>query len=131
MAFNKKTWTNLPNTTTPVNATGMNDLETRINNAFIIGDILSIPANSITSDSDLDDYSNAGTYSCNTATIAQTLANTPYKNGAFKLIVMKMHDVSRYVQIIITLDSSTSIYVRNYAASGWTSWYKLSSTVVS
>lgn len=30
MAYNKKTWINLPNQTTPLNATGMNDLETRI-----------------------------------------------------------------------------------------------------
>lgn len=30
MAYNKKTWTNLPSTDTPINADGMNDLETRV-----------------------------------------------------------------------------------------------------
>ena len=30
MAYSKKMWIDLPNTTTPINATGMNDLETRV-----------------------------------------------------------------------------------------------------
>ena len=30
MSYTKKTWENLPSTNTPVNATGMDDLETRI-----------------------------------------------------------------------------------------------------
>lgn len=131
MAYTKKTWENLPSTNTPLNATGMNDLETRINNGIQLADALSIPSdtNNIVGNSDLNDFTTESAYKCQSAAIASTLSNTPYTDGAFKLIVMKYHDATRYGQFLFAL-STPIIYFRTYSANGWSSWKSLTSVKI-
>ncbi len=126
MSYTKKTWENLPSTNTPLNATGMNDLETRVDEGIQLADALSIPSstNNITSNSNLNGFTTEGGYKCQSAAIATTLSNTPYTGGAFKLIVMKYHDASRYGQFLFAL-STPIIYFRTYSANGWSSWKSL------
>lgn len=77
---------------------------------------------SIPLSSDLNDFTSEGTYYC-TATNANSLENSPYTSGEFKLIVMKYATASYGFQALYP--SSGSFYMRKISGGVWGDWETL------
>lgn len=114
-------WQNLPNTTTPVNATNLNATNAEIDKRYNLeqGQIL-------TNETDLNTLTTIGSYYSNSATITNSLVNCPIKDAGFKLIVEYTTASNRIVQTIKVNNASTSAtYIRTYTGS-WGEWIKTS-----
>lgn len=106
-------WENLPNTTTPLNATNMEKLYS-----------LDIGSSNIVSGTDLNTLTAPGTYRCASGAIASTLINSP-SNGVFKLIVEYLRNSSSIRQTLIQLSQNNITYVRSADANGFGSWQRV------
>lgn len=78
----------------------------------------SIPANS-----NLNDYITNGTYVVGNSTIAASIINTPYADGGYKLIVLRISTDARITQVVLT--HNNFIYLRNCYHSVWSEWLML------
>lgn len=75
----------------------------------------------VTSGSNLNDYVIPGTYTCASANVASSLANSPITNSAFRLEVKK---VGAGLRQIVTADNNTIAYHErgNAGMQGWGAW---------
>ena len=87
----------------------------------------------VTSNSNLNGYTEPGAYQCSGPTIAQTLTNTP-TTQPFRLEVKNFASATSLVQVITAVDNTTSgepvVFRRVKLASGWKPWYKFTGTAV-
>lgn len=96
----------------------VNDLAEAIrNNAY------GTPTEIIGKDSNLDNYTTAGAYICQSSAVGATLFNCPCEAG-FRLEVKPIaKGVDRCVQILYpNINSNVLFYVRRLISTGWTSW---------
>lgn len=72
----------------------------------------------------LDNYSQAGVYTCENAGIAESLSNCPFATGSFVLVVRYAESSSSYVQWLIGLcETAEHIwYVRNCVNGTYCQW---------
>ena len=82
----------------------------------------------INNNDDLDTYTKPGTYHCNSASKAETLAHCPVNNSGFKLLVIRTgYENANLIQIIevpIGLNDGGSTYRRMGNPSAWGNWVK-------
>ena len=78
----------------------------------------------------LDNYNQAGVYTCQNAGIADSLSNCPFKTGSFVLVVRYVESSSSYVQWLIGLCETASYiwYIRNCVNGVYCQWRGLSDT---
>ena len=109
----------------------LNDLEKRIakledgltkkiNNI----DILSLPANQIQENDDLNNYTQVGVYLCNGATTASTLKNAPATSNSIKLIVEHLNMTNRVRQTAYLNDKKGTTYIRFFDGE-WNPWIQI------
>jgi hypothetical protein len=81
--------------------------------------------------SNLDNYNQAGVYTCENAGIAAGLGNCPFTTGSFVLVVRYVESTSSFVQWLIGLcETATYIwYVRNCVNGTYCQWRGLCDTV--
>lgn len=125
MAYTKINFQNLPSTSTPVNATNLNAMQTNTENEFknYFNLTLGTP---IGDNSDLNDFTTPGIYYSLNASKSATLSNTPITTAGFKLIVEYVSATNRLSQIIIVNSTHSIMYVRNNTGS-WNAWQQLAS----
>ena len=108
------------------NAYTKTQVDTEIQNAvsgkITISDVFGI-GTTIQENSDLNDYTTVGVYTCSSVTIANTLANSPISGIAFRMEVSYLNNQNRYRQCIYPLSNNT-YYARIYTSNGWQSWYR-------
>lgn len=87
----------------------------------------------VTSNSNINDYTEPGVYQCSGPAIAQTVSNTP-TTQPFRLEVKTFASSTSLIQEITAVDNTTSgepvIFRRVKLASGWKPWYKFTGTAV-
>ena len=125
MSYNKKIWKNNESGGTPINATSLNDLETRIGLGFD-----NMPRNLfdssnmkyISTGKDANDLKESGVYYTNVNNTNGSIANYPKTSYTSMMIVMKIDTV--YIQMVIV--STSEIYIRRYRINNdtWENWYK-------
>ena len=101
-------------------------LETAIGAKPSISDIFGT-GTALTTGQDLNNITTLGSYNANTPSIAGSLDNCPVST-AFRMEVMNLNGSTRYVQVIYTVDTGTTlatVYVRGYTTNGWSTWAKL------
>lgn len=82
----------------------------------------------ISSGVDLNDFETSGTYYCQSAAVAGTLANCPYKDGNFRLFVLVNTGTEGRgnswwgTQILVTGNGLNAIYTRGHSGTSWTTW---------
>lgn len=106
-------------------------LSTTISGKASVSDIRGT-GTALTTGTDLDDITALGAYNANTGTIAGSLTNCP-TSSPFRMDVMTLNGSTRYIQKIITYESSNTalrVYMRAYTSSGWTSWFMFEGTAV-
>lgn len=84
-------------------------------------------SNVIASNTDLNDLTSAGTYRCDSSTIATTLVNCPVSSG-FKMVVDYTVGTNTFRQTIIMNNSNADIWVRNKSANSWADWHQIATT---
>lgn len=80
----------------------------------------------IAANTDMNDLTDVGFYSCPSSATAATLAHTPITTGGFGMIVLRRG--SYRTQFI---PSGAMIFIRTSSSAGWGSWYSFTGTVVS
>jgi hypothetical protein len=80
-------------------------------------------AESIISNSDLNDYTQAGSYKITTDTVGATIANLPSNTTRGRLFVMQPYNANRVIQMFFS-GSNGRIYVRRYT-NAWSNWTRL------
>lgn len=98
------------------------EIQNAVSDKIAIGDVFGIGA-IIQENSDLNDYTAIGVYTCPSVTIANTLVNSPISGIAFRMEVSYLNNQNRYRQCIYPLSNNT-YYARIYTSSGWQAWYK-------
>ena len=82
----------------------------------------------IPSEADLNDYVNPGKYKSASKDISQSLKNTPYTNGGFKLDVIPLSSNNYLMQEIRCNSANNKVFRRraSYSTSEWeyTDWYE-------
>lgn len=93
------------------------DLQTQINNKRTagIGEPLPKGAN-------LDNYITPGVYYCDGENIYSSIINAPFNDGSFRLEVLYINNIQRYVQIVTKMTIYTQIHIRTYTGDGWGGW---------
>lgn len=85
----------------------------------------------ISSNTDLNDFETSGTYYCQSAAVAGTLANCPYKDGNFRLFVLVNTGTEGRgnswwgTQILVTGNGLNAIYTRGHSDRAWTTWRRV------
>ena len=87
-------------------------------------DLLFGIGNSIPSNTNCDSLTREGKYTCFSSTIAGTLTNPPYTT-AFGMLVLRVAEVQRLVQVAIPNNSFITIKIRYYSGISWTEWKTL------
>lgn len=84
--------------------------------------------NNIANNTNLNSLTTAGSYRCQNATVAGTLANTPINNGAFRLVVMQFGS-SSLIQFAIGANFP-NVYSRTTSNNGtsWNAWVSMGET---
>ena len=82
---------------------------------------LLVPSVQIPESSDLDKYTTPGQYLTASASVSQSIKNTPYTASGFKLTVEKLSVESHIMQIIKGVNA-TGIYIRVSDGSSWKEW---------
>lgn len=86
-------------------------------------------ASNIDSNRDLDSFLQAGTYTCQTGSIAGTLSNTPYTAGNFRLwhIVNTGEDsgTGQWSAQLLLAPNSPRLYLRGHVSTGFTAWHEI------
>lgn len=111
---------NLPSTTTPVNATNLNQMQENMDDV----DVLRQGKTSIASNSDLNSITTVGTYRSDSGTVTNSLSNCPITGTAFKMIVEKLHSTesNRIRQTIYQHAVGSKTWVRTCASGTWGEW---------
>ena len=81
----------------------------------------------IASNSDLNNCTEYGLYSCASSVVAATLTNSPVTSIGFGMLVMGKGS-TQHIQVIFT---GSSIFLRHQSGGTWMSWYKFTGTAVS
>lgn len=76
---------------------------------------------------DLDDFTEPGTYSCASGTLAAALTNAPQTSYGFKLFVM-VPTPGQAIQLAITNIGACTLYLRRYTGSSWGTWRHINTT---
>lgn len=76
---------------------------------------------------DLDDFTEPGTYSCASGTLAAALTNAPQTSYGFKLFVM-VPTPGQAIQLAITNVGACTLYLRRYTGSSWGTWRHINTT---
>lgn len=76
---------------------------------------------------DLDDFTEPGTYSCASGTLASALTNAPQTSYGFKLFVM-VPTPGQAIQLAITNVGACTLYLRRYTGSSWGTWRHINTT---
>ena len=84
------------------------------------------PGTDIPSGSDLNNYTIPGVYRSSSATISESLLNTPYTSTGFKLVVEHIGNVGYLRQTIITRSAGCTYYMRYQSTSSWHTWQTFS-----
>lgn len=139
MAYTKKTWINLPNTTTPINATGMNDLETRIKalDTSIIdmigvttGTTKSIPNNLRINSADLNQIEGTGLF-----VAFGPCTNVPMFEGVetnhWYLLQMEYSTDYRFQMIQRLSGTGSDFFTRTKVRGTWNNWIKITTEAIS
>ena len=111
----------------------ISDTDSYIPTCGAVFDAVNGPGESISSGSNLNDYTTPGRYVTTSATISGSLTNAPSggTNAAALLIVTYIQSTSYIRQVWYTQAGASAFFVRHYRASnGWTSWYKYAGTAV-
>ena len=98
MSYVKKIWKDYPDSTTALNAAGLNNWDTRISNEFTNVNNLIYPKD-IAANTDLNTIMDDGYYGCVTSTDAVTLLNCPVK-VAFEMEVRRFRASDSYVWLL-------------------------------
>ena len=87
-------------------------------------DTLDASSRAIPASSNLNNYTQAGVYTCASAGLAATLGNCPFTAGSFVLVVRYAESTSSFIQWIIGCCTSSSQvwYVRNCVNGTFGSW---------
>lgn len=92
--------------------------------------------NIIGENEDLNNYITAGTYRCISADITNTIAHVPFRDLAFKLIVMSLVTENRFIQLLFRNQSSV-LYYRYGTKSGnsiswniWSTFYSMGENIL-
>jgi hypothetical protein len=85
------------------------------------------PGTPLVSGEDLDDFTEPGTYSCASGTLAAALANAPQTSYGFKLFVM-VPKPGQAIQLAITNIGACTLYLRRYTGSSWGTWRHITTT---
>ena len=87
-------------------------------------DLLFGPGVSIASGTDCDTLQSEGKYTAGTTAIASSLSNPPFTT-AFGMLIMRVADAKRLVQIAMPNNSVQSIKIRYFNGTSWTAWKTL------
>lgn len=98
------------------------EIQNAVSGKITIGDVFGI-GTTIRENSDLNDCTAVGVYTCPSVTIANTLINSPVSGIAFRMEVTYLNNQSRYRQCVYPLMNYT-YYARVYTSNGWQAWYK-------
>lgn len=126
--MDKINFSNLPSTTTPVNATNLNLLQTNTENAIAS----SQDADYVTTSANLNDYKNSGSYY-----FSQTPTNVPTgsSNGWLHVLAIGTQANHSCKQVWYRRGTNNEndfmTYVRTYDANGgtWSTWHKLADVI--
>lgn len=119
MSFTKLTWKNLPDTTTPLNATNLNRIEQGVAEAN------GAVGTQLAQNTDLNNVTTIGSYYSAQGSDTTTMSHIPTGlNKAFKLIVEHLHRTDRILQTLIANDDKITIY-RRINNGSWLSWEKM------
>jgi len=77
--------------------------------------------NSIQSNTNCDSLTSEGKYTCFSSAIAGTLTNPPY-TVAFGMLVIRVAEAQRLVQVAIPNNSFITLKLRYYSGTSWTEW---------
>lgn len=118
--MNKINFQNLPSTSTPLNATNLNQMQDNMDDV----DVLRAGKTEIPANSDLDTFTTPGTYKVASAANAANLTHSPVTNHAFKMITERIHldNNTRLRQTIYNNDNDLATYYRYYNGSSWGDW---------
>lgn len=123
MGFTKLTWKNLPNTTTPLNATNLNRIEQGVAEAN--GSV----GTQLAQNTDLNNVTAIGSYYSAQSSDTTTMSHIPTGlNRAFKLIVEHLHRTDRILQTLIVNEAEITIYTRINTGS-WSAWEKINTNL--
>lgn len=110
------------NRTQPINlgGTGATDKQSAVQNlgAAYLANAVAIPT-----ESDLNDYTNVGTYDVSWATSDYTVSNAP-TSQRFKLFVVSTGGVTSQMAVV---PAESAIYMRMLSSGVWSSWSKITS----
>lgn len=108
------------------NANGMGDLNV---NGTVAGqgfaDLLFGIGNSIPSNTNCNSLTSEGKYTCASVAIAGTLTNSPYTDFAFGMLVIRVAEAQRFVQVAMPNSTAITIKLRYYNGTSWTAWKTL------
>lgn len=113
MSYQKTNWQNLPNTTTPVNQTNLNKIETELK---YLDDKSLIHKGNLANNTDLNNVTETGIYYVGDA----TLINAP-EDYQYRTLQVINNNNYTIVQFIFAIEK---IYIRRYAGSpaSWGAW---------
>jgi hypothetical protein len=80
---------------------------------------------SIPSNTNCDSLTSEGKYTCASAAIAGTLTNSPYTDSAFGMLVIRVAEAQRLVQVAMPNNTTITIKLRYYNGTSWTAWKTL------
>lgn len=107
------------------NANGMGDLNV---NGIVTGqgfaDLLFGVGSEIASNTDCDDLTTAGKYTCPSQAVGNTLSHAPF-SSAFGMFVFRVASAERLVQLAMPNSNDLLISVRYYNGTSWTAWKTL------
>lgn len=85
----------------------------------------------ITSNSNLNDYTQSGSYYCPNSAVAGSLTNSPITNAGFRLVVESITNTAgRFIQTIHANGNDGCFYQRKQTSQGMSPWYKFEGTQV-
>lgn len=85
-------------------------------------DLLFGIGNSIPSNTNCNSLTSEGKYTCASVTIAGTLTNSPYTDSAFGMLVIRVAEAQRLVQVAMPNNATITVKLRYYNGSVWTAW---------
>lgn len=92
----------------------------------LLVDSLDASPRHVTANTDLDNYTNAGVYSCATPSVAATVANNPWTTGTFTLIVRHIESSNTFVQWLVgcceNQDGGCGWFFRACVNGTWFQW---------
>lgn len=108
------------------NENGMGDLNV---NGTVAGqgfaDLLFGIGNSIPGNTNCNSLTSEGKYTCASAAIAGTLTNSPYTDSAFGMLVIRVAEAQRLVQVAMPNSTDISVKLRYYNGTNWWAWKTL------